>query len=390
MEALGSAEALEPLILLLAMLCLIASDLSMLDPSSAQEHWMCLCQAVNATLKNAELDALDFGSDVANSHCYRGPSLSVFSHGSSPTLHSSSRATSTTPEGLGENGNDDDDGGMGMEVPVDLLGLDGDGRVAPDSYAAGGDLEGTSIDSLPSQGTKRNTHHPDAPHMSDGPPGNDAGAARLRGGAATMPWECKRNGNRKPLAREQFQAERYGGFPMIDGPDGPERDPDAEEEEFRENGEGVHGEDCMRDGAGLGGEESDEDEEAPPKQKRQPQVVNGKKAKGKGKEVQWKELVRKHRSTRKEAVNLMVSFSAMSSQRHQQNLALLISDICGPGVSSGPLLSFGISSMPSSSGLGVLAPMLTHMDGLIRQTRVLDFHRMVAFMQIALWLDWQV
>ena len=74
MEALGSAEALEPLILPQAMLRLIASDLSMLDPSSAEEHWMCLRQAVNATLKNAELDALDFGSDVANSHCYRGPS----------------------------------------------------------------------------------------------------------------------------------------------------------------------------------------------------------------------------------------------------------------------------------------------------------------------------
>jgi len=75
--------------------------------------------------------------------------------------------------------------------------------------------------------------------MSDGLPSDDAGAHRLQGGAATMPWECDWNGNHKLLAWECTQAERYGGFPMVDGPNGPERDPDVQEEEFRENGEGV-------------------------------------------------------------------------------------------------------------------------------------------------------
>ena len=103
---------------------------------------------------------------------------------------------------------------------------------------------------------------------------------------------------------------------------------------------------------------------------------------------QWKELVHKHHSTKQEAVDLIVSFSAMSSQRHQQNLALLISDICRPGASSGPSLSFDTSSIPSSSGLGVLVAMAAHMDGLIHQAKVPDLRRMVAFMHIALWLDW--
>ena len=129
---------------------------------------------------------------------------------------------------------------MDVDIQVNLLDLDGDGKVIQDSPATGGDLAGTLIDSLPSWGMKCNTHHPDVLKMSDGPPGNNVSAPHLQGGAAAMPWECKQNGNCKPLAQEHFQAERYGGFPMIDGPDGPERDPDAEEEEFRENAEGVH------------------------------------------------------------------------------------------------------------------------------------------------------
>jgi hypothetical protein len=92
---------------------------------------------------------------------------------------------------------------------------------------------------------------------------------------------------------------------------------------------------------------------------------------------------------------MMASFAAMSSERHRQNLVLLISDICGAAQSSGGPSSAASSSMNSAMspasealGLGALSSMLTRVDVLIRQAKVLDFHRMIALMQLALWLDW--
>jgi hypothetical protein len=32
--------------------------------------------------------------------------------------------------------------------------------------------------------------------------------------------------------------------------------------------------------------------------------------------------------------------------------------------------------------------MLAHVDNLISDTKILDFYRMIALMQVSLWLDW--
>ena len=57
-------EALEHVILSHTMLRQIASDLSRLDPSSADEHWVYLGQAVQTTLKNLESSTPDLDSDA--------------------------------------------------------------------------------------------------------------------------------------------------------------------------------------------------------------------------------------------------------------------------------------------------------------------------------------
>jgi hypothetical protein len=101
-------------------------------------------------------------------------------------------------------------------------------------------------------------------------------------------------------------------------------------------------------------------------------------------EEQWKVLARKHRTNR-DAIDLVLIFSKMSSQRHQQSLPGFISDICGSvRLSSSPI----ISSSLNSSDLSTLSTMLAHVDNLISDTKILDFYRMIALMQVSLWLDW--
>ena len=85
-----------------------------------------------------------------------------------------------------------------------------------------------------------------------------------------------------------------------------------------------------------------------------------------------------------EVVDLMVSFALMSGQRHHRNLLELISDICGTAPSHIP----GLNLPFVLTSLGILATMSAHLDGLIRQAKVLDFRRMVALMQISLWVNW--
>jgi hypothetical protein len=87
--------------------------------------------------------------------------------------------------------------------------------------------------------------------------------------------------------------------------------------------------------------------------------MTGRKTKGKGKTKKFVQLVRKH-CTSKQTLDLMGCFAGMSTQRHRQNLSVLILDICP---SSLPPSNFCL--LPTSSGLGALVPMVAHVNGLI-------------------------
>jgi hypothetical protein len=76
----------------------------------------------------------------------------------------------------------------------------------------------------------------------------------------------------------------------------------------------------------------------------------------------------------------------MSSQRHHQNFLELISDIC----LSVPLASGYNLPSAEASGLDMLGTLSVQVDHLIYQAKVLDFCRMIALMQLALWVDWSV
>ena len=223
-----------------------------------------------------------------------------------------------------------------------------------------------------------------------------------------MPWECPRNGNRKPLDLELFESQMYHGAPMIDGPHGPEIDSDVEEEEVMDGGErGGLEMGVMRHGRGEGiakggdrgldeGESevlSSDGDEAPSKHKRETKgTKKGRKGKGKGKvkeNSEWKALARKH-CTPKEAVHLILSFSLISSQRHHQELLTLISMVCGRLGQSFDSISSTIPPPSANVGLEMLSTMASQVLGLIQQAQMLDFCRMVSLMQLALWLDWYV
>jgi len=65
--------------------------------------------------------------------------------------------------------------------------------------------------------------------MSDGLPSDDAGAHRLQVEllpclGSVLEWESQTAGLGMHSGREIW------GFPMVDGPNGPERDPDVQEE----------------------------------------------------------------------------------------------------------------------------------------------------------------
>ena len=338
----------------------LASNDSMLSSlKSSGEDWAYLGQAIEAMEKSAVTDEGTF--PIRADNYYRSSSHSNFSSvPSSPTLQaSSSRAASSEPGDLEFQTDEGDEDMSGVPV-IDLdLGEDSAAAVDP---------------GLPTRGTKRNGNHLDAPP--------DRAPLAFRGGAVAMAWHCPRAGNRKPLARQHTQMQTYGGVPMVHGPDGPEIDPEIENAEARGNtmaGGGI--------GDGVdGGEETDdlEEEEAPPKLKRTPKDKGKKRARAKEGDPEWVNAVRKHR-TSKESVDLMASFSAMSSQRHHQNLLELISDIC----LSAPSASSGYKLPPAeASGLDMLGTLSVQVDGLIRQAKVLDFRRMIALMQLALWVDW--
>lgn len=369
----------------------MASDLSTLDPSQAEEHWAYLSRAIGAMEKSSQ-PAPENSDPGTNSYRQRRSQSFSSSLASSPTLPAlSSRAGSAVPEGY----DDEDDA---LDVPVMSLDLEEAEHASKglDTSTMGPDAN-DYIDtsclapSDPPRGTKRSSRHLHEPQTSEEPIAPEA--VRLRGGAAVMPWYCPRKGNRKRLPQAHSQAQRYGGFPMMDGANGPEVDSDAEDEDDGSGGEGDAAEGCneggMMDGPGLSlegaeGPSSDNEEDAPKKRRRESQSATGRKSKGKGKTRVFKQLVRQHR-TSKQTVDLMGSFAAMSTQRHQQNLYVLIPDICS---SSLPASNF--CALPTLSGLGALVPMLARVEGLIRQAMVLDFHRMISFMQLALWLDWLV
>jgi hypothetical protein len=173
---------------------------------------------------------------------------------------------------------------------------------------------------------------------------------------------------------------------MVDGPNGPEIDTDVEEEDARGNkepgdGDETHGTELRTGGLDNSGSE------APQKQKRGSTSHDQTKSKGKAKkkEEEWKVLARKRRTTNRDAVDLVLAFSKMSSQRHQESLPGFISDVCGSVQQSGSPI---ISPLSNSSGLSILSTMLTHVDGLISNAKILDFYRMIALMQLSLWLDW--
>jgi hypothetical protein len=364
----------------------MASDLSALDPSQAEEHWAYLSQAIGAMEKSSQLASENADPGMANSYRQRRSQSFSSSLASSPTLPAlSSRAGSAAPEGY----SDEDDA---LDVPIMSLDLEEAEHAnnGPDTSTMGPDANGYInasylAPSNPPRGIKRSSRHLREPQMSEEPAAPEA--VRLRGGAAVMPWYCPRKGNRKRLAQARSQGQQYGGFPMMDGANGPEIDSDAEDEDDGLDGEGDEGSTVDGPGSSLEGAEgpsSDNEEDAPKKRRRESQSTTGRKSKGKGKTKEFKHLVRQHR-TSKQTVDLMGSFAAMSTQRHQQNLYVLIPDICS---SSLPATNFG--ALLTFSGLGALVPMLARVDGLIRQAMVLDFHRMISFMQLALWLDWLV
>ena len=207
-----------------------------------------------------------------------------------------------------------------------------------------------------------------------------------------MTWECKRNGNRKALPRERSQPQFCQGFPMVDGPNGPEIDMDLDKDLGEED---AGGNDDSGGDEAAGAEfsvgeldDSESEEEVPQKQKRHSTGHGQMKSKGKAKEkgeVEWKALGRKRRATNRDAVDLVVAFSKMSSQRHLESLPGFISEVCGPGRQSD---SPTISPSANSSGLSLLPTMLSHVDSLISDAKILDFYRMIALMQLSLWLDW--
>jgi hypothetical protein len=359
----------------------MASDLSGLDPSQAEEHWSYLSQAIEATEKSSAPSGENLGPGTADSYLYRRPQSFSRSLASSPTLAAfSSRASSAVPaDPEGSEAGDND-----VDVPILNLDLEDAEQIDQDLDAPIANLANSysnpAISNL-SRGTKRNAHHPDAPQISERPVA-ESQALRLRGGVSVMPWYCPRNGDRKALPRQRLSVLQHGGIPMMDGPNGPEIDSDLEDEA---EGSGGEGNPVDRQGEDGGMEPYDEGD-APKKQRRESQSIGYKKSKGKGKKKEqqaFKVVVRKHR-TSQESVSLMASFSAMSTMRHQQNLSSFISDLCPTALPE----SSNTSLLPNSSGLGALGPMLTRVDGLIRQAVVLDFHRMVALMQVALWLDW--
>jgi hypothetical protein len=183
---------------------------------------------------------------------------------------------------------------------------------------------------------------------------------------------------------------------MIEGPHGPEIDPDVEAEEIDGEGDGGQAEKVgCSSGQGIAADQDEGEsevyssDEAPSKRKQDPKGGRkGRKAKGKPTDKKWKVLVR-NRRTHKDALDLMVSLSVMSMERHQQNLLGLISCLCGPEKTSDFVFS-SIPLPPSNAGLEILSTMSTQISSLIHQAEILDFRRMISLMQIALWLDWYV
>ena len=341
---------------------LVSDDSMMSSLRTSTDDWAYLGDTIEAMDKSTVLDTETLHGTVS----YRSRAHSISSSmPSSPTLRaSSSRATSAAPDDPRDENEDGE-----MDVPILNLDLDQD---FDQEFTAGTDL---ASNFPPTHGMKQTSSHPDAPETTEG--ASASSRLRLRGGAAVMPWYCPRAGNRKPLAQECVEMPMHGGAPMVRGPHGPEMDPEVEEEE-----DGTIEEDV---GGNSGGDAVDgaveDEEEAPPKLKRQRNGKDKKRSKS-TKNPEWQKVVRKHR-TSLEVVDLMASFALMSGQRHHQNLLELISDICGTAPSHTP----GLNLPSTSTSLGILATMSAHLDGLIRQAKVLDFHRMVALMQIALWVD---
>jgi hypothetical protein len=169
----------------------MASDLSTLDPSQAEEHWTYLHQAIGAMVKpGAE------NSDLGKANSYRQHRSQSFSSSlaSSPTLPASSRASFAWPEGCGNNDNS-------MDVPIMSLDLDEAADHANQGlHTSTMGLVATDASHLapsnPPRGMKRSSYdidepqgHPEAPR-----------ALHLRGGVGVIPWYCPRNGDRKQLS----------------------------------------------------------------------------------------------------------------------------------------------------------------------------------------------
>ena len=362
----------------------VAFDLSFVNPSTAEDHWVSFSRVIQESVTSDPgspelLAAGTLRSPQANWR-QRHRSQSRSSLNSSPTLYPFSRETSKAPEGTEVEDSQDED----TDVPI--LDLEFEAQTGTD--AAAGTTVTNRADTSLIRGTKRNTNHPDAPQITEGQPEN-SDDPRVRRRVVVMPWECPRNGNLKALPRQRSQPQFRQGFPMVDGPNGPEIDMDIEEEDDARGNE-ESGEGCETGGAELraGGLDDSGSEEEPPKKQKQRSTRDGqtqpKGTRRKMGEEQWKVLARKHRTNR-DAIDLVLIFSKMSSQRHQQSLPGFISDICGSArLSSSPI----ISSSLNSSDLSTLSTMLAHVDNLISDTKILDFYRMIALMQVSLWLDW--
>jgi hypothetical protein len=296
---------------------------------------------------------------------YRSQSPS-FSIGSSPTLRPSSSRASSAPVDCGFDDDLNHHAYDDRDVPDINMNLD---DLFLDEAASGASPQPAATEAdIPTTGTKRGSEHPDAPALHDEVAKRAERILRLRGGV----WlpECQRKGNRVPLPRDQVEIESFHGLPMVEGPYGPEPDARIEESAGGDNGMILAATGEVPD---EGESEVEDDEEEEDEGNR---AVQKKAKKGKAYVVD-----KRPKPTRKEATSMIASLMAISTRRHHNDLCDFIAQLHGS-------LPSQLESATDSSNPHVIFTLTRRLEAIEIQSKVLDFHRMVLLMQIALWVDW--